>query len=225
VLELVGLPLALALFSPRSLLLLVPFPLYFLLSDHEFFLNFHAYYFAFAFFAGYVGLIHFLARPSLSGGRRHALLAAAVAINLVSLYPMAGFISALLASRDDALDRPLHVAFNALPKDAVVYTPTRFSAYLSNRTDVVMGDLAEENFDLNQRLADEYAFTGVHPEQIDTIVCDLVTDQCGPPTTSFDPAKTKIRAANIQRFLKSGAWQIFFNQGSVVILRRAGNSL
>jgi len=224
VLELVGLPLVLALTSPRSLVLLLPFPLYFLLTDHEFFLNFHAYYFIFAFFAGYVGLLQLLARPGISSGRRSALLAAALAINLVSLYPVAGFLAGMLASRDEALDQPLHAAFHALPKDAVVYTPTRFSAYLSNRPDIVVGDLAEENFDLKQRLDDEYAFTGVRPEQVDTIVCDLVNDQCGPRAPGFDPAKAKNRAAAIKQFLQSGAWQVFFNQDNVVILRRVGKS-
>ncbi len=224
VLELVGLPLVFAFVSVRSLVLLAPFPLYFLLSDHEFFINFHAYYFVFAFFAGYVGLVTFLARPNIASGRRRALLAAAFAINLVSLYPVVGFLSALLASRDTALDQPLHVAFDALPKDAVVYTPTRFSAYLSNRPDIVVGDLAEENFDLNQRLKDEFAFTQVRPEQVDTIVCDVVNDQCGPRTTGFNPAKAKIRAATIQRYLRNGAWQLFFNQNNVVILRRTGKT-
>jgi uncharacterized membrane protein len=222
VLELVGLPLVFAWLSPRSLILLLPFPLYFLLSDHEFFINFHAYYFVFAFFAGYVGLVAFLARTNLSAGRRSALLAAAFAINLVSLYPVAGYFSALLASREASLDQPLHVAFAALPKDAVVYTPTRFSAYLSNRPDIVVGDLSEENFDLSRRLDDEFAFTRIHPAQVDTIVCDILNDQCGPRMTGFDPAKAKMRAANIERLIQSGAWQVFYNQGNVVILRRAG---
>jgi hypothetical protein len=222
VLELIGLPLVLAFVSPRALLLLAPFPFYFLLSDHEFFLNFHAYYFQFAFFAGYVGLCHFLARRDVPARRRTVILGAMLVANLLALYPVARDFAGLTRDRDEALNRDLRAAFEAIPADAGVYTATRFSAYLSNRPDIVMGDLAEPHFDLKARLDEEFAFTDVRPEQVDYIVCDILNDQCGPRMSGFHSGEAKIRAANIVRYIRSGQWQVFLNESYVVILRRAG---
>jgi uncharacterized membrane protein len=65
VLSIVGLPLVLALFSWRSLILLAAFPVFFLMCDQEFYLYFHAYYYSFAFLASYLGMVFLLARPNL----------------------------------------------------------------------------------------------------------------------------------------------------------------
>jgi uncharacterized membrane protein len=222
-LELVGLPLGLALLSPRSLILLAPFPFYFLLSNHEFYLDFHAYYFQFAFFAGYLGLIDFLLRPSDFRVRREAILALAAAANLLALYPMAGSFSALAQGRDEDFNATLRAAFETIPPDAAVYSPTRFSAYLSNRTNVVVGDLDEANLDFKAKLDKEVSFTGVPPEQIEYIVCDILNAQCGwRLTRGFDQAAAEVRAGNIKQLIKSGQWRIFWNQNNVVILNRAG---
>ena len=220
--ELVGLPLVLAFVFPRSLVLLLPFPFYFLVSDHEFFLNFHAYYFQFAFFAGYLGLIGVLAWRNLFTGPGRAILAAAFLVNFLALVPVGHYFSGLAGGRDEALNATLRAEFATLPSDAAVYGPTRYCAYLSNRTNIVIGDLHEENLDLDARLADEYDFTDVHPEQIDYIVCDLLNDQCGWRMAAYNADTTKIRAANLNRYVQSGRWQVFWNQSSVVILRRTG---
>jgi uncharacterized membrane protein len=221
-LELAGVPLLLAFVFPRSLILLAPFPFFFLLCDHEFFLNFHAYYFQFAFFAGCVAMISFLARDDRPTGRGTVLLAAIIAANLLALIPVAKYFSGLAQGRDEALSSTLHAAFETIPPEAAVYTATRYCAYLSNRTNIVVGDLAEENFDFKARLDAESGFTGVPPEQIDYIVCDILNGQCGPRLGGFNPEAAKIRAENVRRYLDSGQWQVFWNQSNVVILRRAG---
>jgi uncharacterized membrane protein len=220
-LELVGLPLGLAFLFPRSLILLAPFPLYFLLDDKEFFLNFHAYYFQFAFFAGYLGLLFFLVRPGVAW-RGKAILLAAAAANLLAIYPMAGSFARLAQGRDEAWNATLRAEFATIPRDAAVYSPTRFSAYLSNRPNIVIGDLAEENLDFKAKLDQEADFTGVPPEKIDYIVCDILNAQCGWRLHDIDPAISKNRTANIDRYVASGQWQVFWNQNNVVILRRPG---
>ena len=159
VLGLIGLPLGLAFLNPRTLFLLVPFPLYFLLSDHEFFLNFHAYYFQFAFFAGYLGLILFLARPTDVVWRGKATLLAVAVGNLLVLIPVAREFTGLAGGRDEAFNSTLRQTFDTIPKTAAVYSPTRYSAYLSGRTNIVLGDLREENFDFEKFLGEEYSFT------------------------------------------------------------------
>jgi uncharacterized membrane protein len=223
VLQLVGLPLGLAFLYPRTLILLAPFPFYFLLDDHEFFLDFHAYYFQFAFFAGYLGLISFLERPG-PGWRGHAILLAAAGATLLALYPLAQTFPELARGRDEALNATLRAAFATIPREAAVYGPTRFSAYLSNRTNFVVGDLRDENLDLKAKLDAETGFTGVPYQKIDYIVCDILNDQCGWRLGhNFNPDIAKIRAANLNRSIASGEWLVFWNQANVVILRRRGS--
>jgi len=219
---LIGLPLLLAFLSRRSLILLAPFPFYFLLCDHEFFLNFHAYYYQFVFFAGYLGLISFLGRWDVSTWLGKTVLAATVAVNILALIPVAGYFSGLAKGRDETLSTTLHAAFDTIPPDAAVYSPTRYCAYLSNRTNIVIGDLNDENLDLHAKLDKEFDFTGIPPEQIDYIVCDILNDQCGGRLAGFNPDAAKIRAANINRYIHNGQWQVFWNQSNVVILRRTG---
>lgn len=220
VLSLVGLPLALAFLSRRSFILLAPFPFYFLLSDHEFYLSFHAYYFQFALFAGYLGLVYFLARPSEVAWRGKAILLAAALGNILALVPVTREFYGLAQGRDEAFNAMLHRVFRTIPSEAAVYAPTRYSAYLSNRTNIVLGDLRDENFDFNGFLNEEYSFTGVRPEQIDFIACDILHDQCGWRTGRFDKEISERRAANLRRFLASGQWQVFWNDKNVVILHR-----
>jgi uncharacterized membrane protein len=222
VLQVVGLPLGLAFLYPRTLILLAPFPFYFLLDDHEFFLDFHAYYFQFAFFAGYLALISFLERPGPSW-RGNAILLAAAGATLLALYPLAQTFPELARGRNETFNATLRRAFATIPPAAAVYGPTRFSAYLSNRTNFVVGDLRDENLDLKAKLDAETDFTGVPYQQINYIVCDILNDQCGWRLGhNFSPELAKIRAANINRYIASGQWQIFWNQDNVVILRRRG---
>jgi uncharacterized membrane protein len=221
-LGLIGLPLALGFLSLRSFILLAPFPFYFLLSDHEFYLGFHAYYFQFAFFAGYLGLIYFLARPSEVAWRGKATLVAVALGNFLILIPVAREFYGLSQGRDEPFNAALRQVFSTIPASAAVYAPTRYSAYLSNRTDIVLGDLRDENFNFNGFLNEESTFTGVRPGQIGYIVCDILNDQSGWRTGRFDADISKIRAANLKRFLDSGQWQIFWNKKNVVILKRVG---
>jgi hypothetical protein len=220
---LVGVPLLLIFTNPRLIVLLLPFPFYFLASDHEFFLNFHAYYFQFAFFAGYLGLISFLAKRPVSKWPGKTILALAFAMNVLALGPIAHDFSALAKSGEDPLNQSLRALFAKLPQDSGVYCPTRYCAYLSNHANIVVGDLREENLDLDARLAEEQDFTDVRPDQIDYIVCDVVNDQCGLRQNGFNPDFAKNRADNLKRYTSNGPWQVFWQQDDVVILHRAGN--
>lgn len=221
VVALVGPPLLLAFLSWRTLLLLAPFPLYFLMSDQEFFLYFHAYYYQFALFAGYVGLILFLGRPDMAGRLGIATLAATILVNVLTLCTAAGFYIGLGMGSEPDLNNAVHAAFDKIPADAGVYGPHRYSAYLSNREDMVMGDLRDENLDFKAMLDARFSTTTVHPEQIDYIVIDALNDQCGW-RQGGNPETIKLRAANINRLIQSGQWQIFWTQADVVILKRVG---
>jgi hypothetical protein len=163
-----------------------------------------------------------MARWDLSTRLGTAILAGTVAANLLALVPVAGYFSGLAKGRDEALSATLHATFNTIPPDATVYSPTRYCAYLSDRTNIVVGDLRDENFDFNARLDAEFDFTDVHPEQVDYIVCDILNDQCGWRLGGFNPDLAKIRTANINRFIQSGQWRMFWNQNNIVILRRVG---
>jgi uncharacterized membrane protein len=219
-LSILGLPLALAFLSLRTLVLLAPFPFYFLLSDHEFYLTFHAYYFQFAFFAGFLGLVFFLARPGVKW-RTPAILAVTAVGNIFILIPVAREFSALAQTRDEAFNATVHQAFATIPANAVVFTQTRFSAYLSNRTDLVVGDPRDENFNFEDFLNEMSGITGVRPGQVDYIVCDIITCYTEAAAGRFDPDLAKNRAANLKRLLATGQWQIIWNQQNVVILKRA----
>ncbi len=131
----------------------------------------------------------------------------------------------LILGRDDVFSGTLHQVFSRIPPEAAVYSPHRFSADLSNRVNMVMGDLGEDKRDFKQMLDERYDTTHVHPEQIDYIVCDFMNDQCGWRTVQGkDDGKAQQRAAAIQQLLKSGQWKVFWNQNNAVILIRAGES-
>ncbi len=223
VISLVGLPLLLVFLSRRGLALLLPFPIYFLMSDQEFYLYFHAYYYQFALFAGYMALVFFLARWEVSTRLGLMVLIGTFFMNALLVCPVMGFYTGLAMGRDDALSSGLHEAFDKIPPDAAVYSPHRYSAYLSNRTNLVMGDLYDKNFDFKAMLDANFATTNVHPEQIDYIVSDLQNDQCGWRQGGYNPDATKLRADTINHLLKSGQWQIFWNQSNIVILKRIGS--
>jgi uncharacterized membrane protein len=218
----IGLPLVIALFSRRTLILLAPFPLYFLMSDQEFYLYFHAYYYSFAFFAGYLGVLLFLARPNLPERWLATVVAGTFFFNVLLLCFAAGFYFQLEAGCDNDFSGILHAEFDKIPTDATVYTPHRYSAYLSNRQNMVIGDLRDQNLDFAKMMNAQFNATNVHPEQVDFIVCDFKTDQCGWRLGFLNADMTKHRADNIRHLLDSGQWQVFWSQSDVVILRRAG---
>jgi Predicted membrane protein (DUF2079) len=221
---LIGVPLILAAMSRRTLLLLAPFFVYVLMTDQEIFLYFHAYYFQFAFLAAYLALLSFLDRHPLASRQTAFVLAATLLVNTMSVTASAGFYIGMgLVGTDSVLSETLHGVFAQIPREAGVYAPHRFSAYLSNRENMVMGDLREPGLDFDAMLNARYATTTVRPDQIDYIVSDLINDQCGRRQATFDEKITKQRAANIAKLIKSGHWQIQWDQDNVIVLRRASH--
>ncbi len=218
--SLVGVPLLLAFFSRRSLILLLPFPVYFLMSDQEFFLYFHAYFYEFALLAGYLALIFFLARWEASTRLGFIVLAGTFFLNVLSLCPVLGFYSVLAVGRDDALSAALHEEFSKIPPEAAVYSPHRYSAYLSDRPNLIMGDLYDKNLDFSGMVEARYVTTKVHADQIDFIVSDIENDQCGWRQGGANADASKLRADTINHLLQSGQWRMFWNQSNVVILQR-----
>jgi uncharacterized membrane protein len=216
----VGLPLAAAFLSRRSLILLLPFPVFFLMCDQEFYLSFHAYYYQFAFFAGYFGLLLFLARWDIASRLGGMVLTFVFFLNILIFCSALGGYQLLNAGRDDEFSSVLRRAFAGIPREAGVYGPHRYSAYLSNRDNMVMGDLRDENLDFNAMIESRYLLTDVHAGQIDYIVCDLQNDQCGWRRSGFDPTTAQRRADNLKKLVQSGQWQLCWNQNDVVILKR-----
>jgi len=217
---LVGIPFFLCFLRRRELLLLAPFPVYFLMTDQEFFRNFHAYYYQFAFFAAYLGLIGFVARWEVSTRLGLTVFCAAFFLNFLVLSTNAARYVGFYFDHREGLNDSLHDEFAKIPVNAAVYGPHRFSAYLSNRENMVMGDLRDEKLDFNAMLNARYSTTNVRPEQIDYIVCDLLDDQCGWRQGGFSAEWTQSRTDNVQRLIKTGQWQMFWNDSHVVILRR-----
>jgi hypothetical protein len=86
---------------------------------------------------------------------------------------------------------------------------------------MVMGDLRDENLDFNAWVEGRYPLTDVHADQIDYIVSDLHNDQCGWRDFGVDPKMAQRRADNVNQLVKSGVWQVYWNQNDVVILKRA----
>ncbi len=218
--SIIGLPLFVAFFSRRSLILLAPLFLYFMMSDQEFFLYFHAYYYTFAFFAGYLGVMLFLAQRAPADRLAFVALAGTFFFNILLLCPASNSYIRFEEARDDDFSKTIHQVFETIPTDAGVYSPHRYSAYLSNRDLMVIGDLHDENLDFKAMMDAQYGSTHVHPEQIDFIVCDYLTDQCGWRQGYLNPDTTKIRQDNIDRLRQSGQWATFFDQNDLVILQR-----
>jgi hypothetical protein len=215
-----GIPLLLAFGYPRTLLLLTPLPVYFLMGRHQFYLYFHAYYFQFGFFAGYLAFIFFLSRWDLGTRCGKTMVVVAMVVNLLLLANVGKFYLRINAAADPVTSRELHAAFATIPRDAAVFAPHRYSAYLSNRENMVMGDLAEENLDFKAKLNASYPVTDVRPEEIDYIVCDLQNDQCGRRQMGVRSAISDRRSANLGRLIQSGQWSLFWNNYDVVILKR-----
>jgi len=217
----IGLPLCMALFSWRSLVLLAPLPFYFLMSDQEFYLYFHAYYYSFAFFAGYLGLLLFVGRRDVADRFAMVILAGTISFNIFLLCCATGFYMQFDAGRDNNFSNTLHEVFEKIPPEATVYTPHRYSAYLSNRQYMVIGDLRDEHLDFQAMMNARFEETNVHPEQVDYIVSDFMTDQCGWRNGFLNADLTQRRSDNIDSLVQSGQWQIFWQQNDVVILQRA----
>ena len=216
----IGLPLFAALLSWRSLILLAPVPFYFLMVDREFLLYFHAYYFSFVFFAAYLGLLFFMSRSDLSERFGISLVALTALTNAILLCMASFFYINMGECQDDRFTSVLRKAFSEIPISAGVYSPHRYSAYLSNRENMVMGDLADQHFDFDLMLDARFFTTDVHPQQIDYIVVDCISDQCGCRMGGYDANVSDQRSNNINSLTQSGEWKMVFNRGNVVILQR-----
>jgi len=222
VLVFIGPGLALALFSRRALILLTPLPVYFFMSGEVLAIAIHAYYFSFVFLAAYLGLLFCLSHMTNSGRLGFVLAGAILFINILLFFFNESTYMEMLPMLDSDFSATLHQEFNAIPLEAGVYGPHRYSAYLSNRVNMVMGDLRDQDLDFDAMVEAKFDLTTVHAAQIDYIVCDARTDQCGPRVVGPDDATAKRRAANLDRLVRSGEWMLQWSQGDVVILRRTG---
>ena len=220
-LALVGAPLLLAPFSWRSLVLLAVFPPYFLMSEQEFYLLFHAYFFQFAWLAGCFGLIALLRRWEIGGRAGLTIISITLLLNALLLCASYGTYAVVNGENEDAVNAQVRSALALIPKEAGVYGPHRYSEFLSDRQNMVMGDLAESNLDFKAMLDSRFATTDVHPEEIDYIVCDFVNDQCGWRRAGYDPNDMRQRKQNVNALLKSGEWQLCYRNFDIAILKRA----
>jgi hypothetical protein len=216
----VGMPLLFAFFSWRSLWLLAPLPVYLLMSGQEFYLYFHAYYYTFAFVAGYVGLFIFLSRREPADRTALLVLCATSFFNIFAFCSALGFYFQLSAGADEPFSRELREQFAKIPPSATVYGPHRYSVYLSNRDNMVIGDLSEANLDFNAILNARYPETNVRPGQVDYIVSDFLTDQCGWREGFMNDTQHKARSDAIDRLVASGKWARWWQANDVVILQR-----
>ena len=169
-----------------------------------------------------MGFIFFLAGREGVDRFGISIVAITVLFNVLLLCAAAAFYIAWVDCRDDAFTATLRQAFAEIPAKATVYTPHRYSAYLSNRENMVMGDLKDEHFDFDLMMDAQYAYTNVHPEQVDYIVVDFITDQCGCRMGGYDPVASQRRSTNVNSLLQSGDWKMVFNQKNTVILQRVG---
>ncbi len=214
-------PLLFFILASRTALavMLVSLPIYFLMDDQEYFLYFHAYYFAFAFLAAYLGFLFFLSRRDLDRVRI-GLIAGVYCVTIVLLCGAFLFYFQLWGGLDVPFSSTLRAEFARIPLDAAVYAPHRYSAYLSNRPDMVMGDLRDPSVDFDTMVESKFATTNVHASQIDYIVSDFWTDQCGWRHGYADAAQFKARSDSIAKLVASGKWTVFWQGGDVAILQR-----
>jgi uncharacterized membrane protein len=209
-----------AFLSWRSLVLLAPLPAYLLMSDQEFSLYFHAYYYTFIFFAGYIGLLRFLQRRDPGDRVAVAFLAMLALGGLITVCGATGYYFQLAGGVDEPFSTTLRQEFARIPANATVYGPHRYSVYLSNRENLVIGDLRAENLDFDAMLNAEFDQTNVRPGQVDYIVSDFLTDQCGWRDGYLDAAEQKARSDAINRLVAGGRWERFWEKNDVVILKR-----
>jgi uncharacterized membrane protein len=206
--------------SRRSVLLLLPMPAYLLMSNQEFYLYFHAYYYSFAFVAGYIGLFSLLSRVNLEGrGIVIGLSLFWLAAVMTLCYAM-GFYFQFGGGVDEPFSTTLRAEFASLPTTATVYGPHRYSVFLSNRENFVMGDMPLKGQSFDDMVEAEFNKTNIHAGQIDYIVSDYWTDQCGWRRGYMDEETSQARAYAISRLVASGKWQVYWQQNDVVILER-----
>jgi hypothetical protein len=200
--------------------MLLPLPAYLLMSDQEFFLYFHAYYFSFLFFAGYIGLFHLLRRFEPAGQSAMVGFSFFWLVAVLTLCYWGGYYFQLSTAIDEPFSTMVRQEFAKIPADATVYGPHRYSVFLSNRVNFVMGDMPPEGTDFDTMVENEYNRFNVHPDQIDYIVSDYWTDQCGYRRGFASEQDTQKREDAINRLVASGKWEIAWQVNDAVILQR-----
>jgi len=219
-LSVVGLLLVTACCSWRSLLLLLPLPAYLLMSDQEFTLYFHAYYYSFIFFAGYIGLFHLLRRFEPDGKGVMAVFSVFTFAAVLTLCLAASYYTELITAVDEPFSAMLREEFAKIPPEATVYGPHRYSIYLGNRVNFLMGDMPPANTPFDDMVNRQFDKYNVHARQIDYIVSDYWTDQCGWRRGFMNPPDLQRRQDAVSRLVASGQWEIAWQVNDAVILQR-----
>jgi len=219
-LSVVGLLLVTACCSWRSLLLLLPLPAYLLMSDQEFSLYFHAYYYSFIFFAGYIGLFHLLRRVEPTGQVAVTGFSVLWFAAILTLCLAATYYSELITAVDEPFSTMLRQEFAKIPPEATVYGPHRYSIFLGNRVNFLMGDMPPANTNFDDMVDSQFAKYNVHAEHIDYIVSDYWTDQCGWRRGFMNPQDSQRRQDAVNRLVASGQWEVAWQVNDTVILQR-----
>ncbi len=219
-LSVVGLLLVTACCSWRSLLLLLPLPAYLLMSDQEFSLYFHAYYYSFIFFAGYIGLFNLLRRFEPHGKGVMAAFSVFTFAAVLTLCLAASYYTELITAVDEPFSTMLREELAKIPPEATVYGPHRYSIYLGNRVNFLMGDMPPANTTFDDMVNRQFDKYNVHAGQIDYIVSDYWTDQCGWRRGFMNPPDLQRRQDAVSRLVASGQWEIAWQVNDAVILER-----
>ena len=193
---LVGLPMLFIPCRPRTILILAPLPIFLLMSDREFFIYFHAYYFQFVLLSATVAMIQLLQRLQSSRIIQFTILTT-LSINIFLTFLNSQYYTLLFQKKDDPYETGmLHQVFDSIPKNACVYAPHRYSVYLSARPDMIMGDLQDPsfpNFNFYTYAEGKYPSTQLHASKVDFIFCNIATDQCGPAASRYNRGESEKR--------------------------------
>lgn len=213
------LPLAAIGIEPLLVLVVLSIPL-FLMNWDDFVFWFHAYYFQYALLAGILGgmtgLYWLRSRRFLHGLVWVVLLAVSVVIGWGTWRE----IEQEPGNRHNPFNVELRRAFEALPRSAGVFCQHRYSAWLSNRRVLVMGDFIDGNPDFDAAVNARAAETGVSAAQIEFIVCDLRDGQCGPRGINLHRDEYARRQVALAAMKASGKWIVWWERDEAVILRR-----
>jgi hypothetical protein len=221
--QVLGLSTLLIPFFRRSLIIILPMPIFFLMSSQELYVDFHVYYFAYAYIAAYIALILFLKECPITSPLSIAVVTVIVLWNSVDLAAYTSSYEAIAFDQDATANRTIMEQLQKIPGDVAVYSPHRYSAVLSNRENMVMGDLVygdKETFD--SMVEARYSTTLVHADQIDFIVCDIITDQTGR-RLSINTTDSPKRYNNLYKLVESGKWKVYWGSAEkrIMILCRA----
>lgn len=225
VVEIAGPVFVLALASWESFpILFLPSYSVFLMDADRFFFRHHAYYFQYAFFAGCLGLICLLTHLEKRSILKRISCVVILIMTLLTTFDAWIYADQNPQYRRDEFNGKLISIFDAIPRSAGVFCQHRYSGFLSNRVNMVMGDLAELNVDFDALIERRYPETNVHSGQIDFIVCDLRSGQCDQRELSFVLDEYNKRKTAIAALLQSGTWRVWWQQNEVIILKRMSKS-